>query len=624
MKKLNNKGFAITTVIYGLAILGILLMAMLMSTMSQARTNNNDITRSIEDELNRFSQTETFFMGYLGEDNYPIPQEYIVPEGQSGWYRIELWGTQGGTAGGYGAYTSGIIKLTEGDVLYFYVGKQRANLGGVETDVRIVKGGYDESSSYQTRIMVAAGGGNRTEANGGTLYGYTASMNSNGGEVDASNEANTFGILPADKLQYSNGTLVGFPATYQKSSLGQTTAGGPVDDVKGGHGYYASNDETIGGVSFISGYAGSKAIVHGEVTNQPTYDYVPYTYNEETDEYEYESIDETIRYKFYDGIMLPGVQAGDGKAKIERLVVTTDEVTTLPRRNSKLNNVRYIKDCVEDGAETVFSAIAEVTYNKNPDVAFSKPITAAGNCKTVDLEGNYQLDEIAVWHVNGDGKDFKNHTIEVSANNTDWLTIKGLAPDTVYSETETVTGTHISAYQYDSTQEIPKVGNYYILPVLSENKVISANESAETDSGPIKIDNMNGLKRQIWAIELITDTNINPDLANKEYKITELSRNKALSIYEDENTTNNHISANAIFNTYARNTPQIWKVIPAGNGTYYIRTIENSSNPLAPSGNIFPQTNQGLSENYNNLLIGKNNPSTQRFRLISVDYSSNE
>ena len=59
MKKLNNKGFAITTVIYGLAILGILLMALLMSTLSQARTNNNDITRSIEDELNRFSQTET-------------------------------------------------------------------------------------------------------------------------------------------------------------------------------------------------------------------------------------------------------------------------------------------------------------------------------------------------------------------------------------------------------------------------------------------------------------------------------------------------------------------------------------------------------------------------------------
>ena len=195
MKKLNNKGFAITTVIYGLAILGILLMALLMSTMSQSRSNNNDITRSIEDELNRFSQTETFFMGYLGEDNLPIPQEYIVPEGQSGWYRIELWGTQGGTAGGLGAYTSGIIKLTEGDTLYFYVGKQRENEGGTETDVRIIKGGYNEPSSYQTRIMVAAGGGEKTEANGGTLYGYCPTMNSNGGEVDAESEVKTYGIL---------------------------------------------------------------------------------------------------------------------------------------------------------------------------------------------------------------------------------------------------------------------------------------------------------------------------------------------------------------------------------------------------------------------------------------------
>lgn len=622
MKKLNNKGFAITTVIYGLAILGILLMALLMSTMSQSRSNNNDITRSIEDELNRFSQTETFFMGYLGEDNLPIPQEYIVPEGQSGWYRIELWGTQGGTAGGLGAYTSGIIKLTEGDTLYFYVGKQRENEGGTETDVRIIKGGYNETSSYQTRIMVAAGGGEKTEANGGTLYGYCPTMNSNGGEVDAESEVKTYGILSTEELQYSNGTLVGFPATYEKCSVGQTTVGSPVSVSKGGDGYYASDDDKVGGVSFISGYPGSKAIIKGMVTNQPTYDYIPLTYNEETDEYEYETIDETIRYTFYDGLMLPGVQAGDGKAKIERLVVTTDETTSLPRRNSKLNNVRYIKDCVEGGADTVFSATAEVSYNENPDVAFSKSITAAGNCKTVDLEEVYQLDEIAVWHE--DGKDYQNHTIEVSANNTNWITLKGVATDTVYSETETVTGTHISAYQYDSTQEIPKAGNYYLLPVLSENKVVSANESAETDSGPIKIDYMNGLKRQIWAIELITDTNINPDLANKEYKITELARNKAISIYEDENIPNNRISANAIFNTYTRNTPQIWKIIPAGNGTYYIRSIEDYYNPAMPSGNIFPQTNQGLSENYNTLLIGKDNLNTQRFRLISVDYSSNE
>ena len=41
MRKLNNKGFAISTLIYGLAIMGIMIVAILMATMAQtARTVN--------------------------------------------------------------------------------------------------------------------------------------------------------------------------------------------------------------------------------------------------------------------------------------------------------------------------------------------------------------------------------------------------------------------------------------------------------------------------------------------------------------------------------------------------------------------------------------------------------
>ena len=130
MKKLNNKGFAITTVIYGLAILGILLMSVLMSTLSQTRVNNADLSKSIEDELNRFSQTSSFFEGTIDSDNYPMPQEYVVPSGESGWYKIQLWGAQGGNNGGLGAYTSGVIHLSEGDKLYFYIGKKICLISG--------------------------------------------------------------------------------------------------------------------------------------------------------------------------------------------------------------------------------------------------------------------------------------------------------------------------------------------------------------------------------------------------------------------------------------------------------------------------------------------------------------
>ena len=342
MKKLNNKGFAITTVIYGLAILGILLMSVLMSTLSQTRVNNADLSKSIEDELNRFSQTSSFFESVIDSDNSPMPQEYVVPSGESGWYKIQLWGAQGGNNGGLGAYTSGVIHLTEGDVLYFYIGKKFSNKQGAESDVRLVRGNYYDQASYQSRIMVAAGGGYGEGADGGTLYGYNASMSPQGGEVDCESSVKTYGILANDKLVYSNGTLIGSPKNYVRSTITQNTVGSPVGTSKGGDGYYASSDQNVGGVSFISGYAGSKAIIKGAISDRPSYEFSPLVYNEDTDSYEYSTDDISRRYTFVDGIMLPGVQEGDGKAKIERVMLSTDANLALPRKNTKLDNPKFL------------------------------------------------------------------------------------------------------------------------------------------------------------------------------------------------------------------------------------------------------------------------------------------
>ena len=126
-------------------------------------------------------------------------QEWICPE--TGRYKIELWGAQGGFSyyqldatsgaearGGFGAYTSGDILLTKGDKLYFYVGEkgkhgvyrqrvgaawngggygglnyQGAGGGGGATDVRLVpasttdKTAFNNTNSFISRIMVAAG-----------------------------------------------------------------------------------------------------------------------------------------------------------------------------------------------------------------------------------------------------------------------------------------------------------------------------------------------------------------------------------------------------------------------------------------------------------------------------------
>ena len=123
MRKLNNKGFAVSTVLYGLLIMLTLIVILLMSHMSNNRKNTSTLVKKVEEELNRFSETTANF------DQSNDGQEYIVPYGKAGWYKIELWGASGGgydatTTNGRGAYTSGIIYLEENAHLYFYLGGQ--------------------------------------------------------------------------------------------------------------------------------------------------------------------------------------------------------------------------------------------------------------------------------------------------------------------------------------------------------------------------------------------------------------------------------------------------------------------------------------------------------------------
>ncbi len=621
MKKMNNKGFAISTVIYGLSIMAILIVAVLMAVMSTNRSNSSEMAKSIESDLNRYSKTETNFSYQLaaGGSNIPTAQKYVVPDGADGWYRIELWGCQGGGNGGLGAYTSGVIKLMAGDVLYFYVGKHQDSGGGKETDVRIINGGYTDAHSYSTRIMVAAGGGTGANASGGTLYGYSAAMTSQGGAINVQSGTKDYGLLPTGGGNNTNGTLIGYPNNYALSTVTQTGVRAPTGSSGGGDGYFPSNNSGVGGVSFIAGYAGSKAIVKGTLTNQPYYEYYEQLYNESSESYYYSG--SGTRYRFVDGRMIAGVNIGDGKARIERLVSITEDSQNLIRKNTKLDNVRYIRDCVDGGAATNFSAIQADT---GIDLAVGKTPSASGNCKILDLGGNYKLDEVAVWHpnlhttTNGSGLDVKNHTIEVRGTGS-YVFLKKTGSGTTLSETETVAGFHISAYQYDSTQNLPASGNYYILPVLSETNVLTANETADLDANPIQIVPLSGFKRQKWSIELITDPNVSP--SGNEYKIVELARYKALSIYQDENMVKNSIAANAAFNELSRNEPQIWKITPVGNGTYIISTVVPVFDNASSTGNILPQTNKNVSDDYNNIIIGKNNATTQRFKLIAVDYS---
>ena len=153
-------------------------------------------------------------------------QTFSVPA--TGNYKIEAWGAQGGNAGntasGKGGYTSGNIELTKGEKLYIYVGgagsSTRASVsehidggyngggstegqsccgrtygsGGGSTDIRLVNGDWNDSTSLASRIMVAGGGGGSFNGSGGGyaggLKGFNGTTNNGWGPGTGATQTN--------------------------------------------------------------------------------------------------------------------------------------------------------------------------------------------------------------------------------------------------------------------------------------------------------------------------------------------------------------------------------------------------------------------------------------------------
>ena len=157
-------------------------------------------------------------------------------------YKVQLWGASGNSYGneqginsGKGAYTDGIIHLTKGTTLYVYTGKNATDgtawyeasfggggaggglaraqsnsarihygaSGGGASDVRLVNGTYDNISSLNSRIMVAAGGGGslyRTES-GAYVSGCAGTGGSGGGLVGYQGQIASIGLSSNNSVQ---------------------------------------------------------------------------------------------------------------------------------------------------------------------------------------------------------------------------------------------------------------------------------------------------------------------------------------------------------------------------------------------------------------------------------------
>ena len=319
--KLNNKGFAITGILYTLFILFLLLLIAILATLRTRRTMLERSTMTIEtsyqgndsdsdNQVKRinngasptapvtgkyiFNISHNFFKGEVQTFDYKGEVQTFTAS-NPGYYKVELWGAQGGgDDGGKGGYTSGYIKLDENETLYVYVGGEGEDEekisnkggwnggghsgnytgnysfgGGGATDIRLVKATSEENpsdltiwnteESLRSRIMVAGGGGGSFINTGTTVYTSNPGVGGNltGGTGTGSYNATDSG----GGTQTSAGSAVtdkqGLFGSGVQSEIGGYGGGG-------GGGYWGGSTghgkPGGGGSSYISGYTGSVAV----------------------------------------------------------------------------------------------------------------------------------------------------------------------------------------------------------------------------------------------------------------------------------------------------------------------------------------------------------------------------
>lgn len=203
-------------------------------------------------------------------------QMFTAP--QTGNYKIELWGAQGGTInasypGGKGAYTTGELSLVKGDKIYIYVGGQPSDNnggyngggsadvgfagGGGSTDVRLTSGNWKDTTSLRSRIMVAAAG------SGGYYYTKYPYAGSPGGTINGISKAATSTCQPLGGTQTAGGTCDDHSVVSGGFGFGGNGDTGGGSGYYGGAGRYSTTiSGAVGGSgsSFISGHSGCNAI----------------------------------------------------------------------------------------------------------------------------------------------------------------------------------------------------------------------------------------------------------------------------------------------------------------------------------------------------------------------------
>lgn len=256
---------------------------------------------NVENNLKIQAVQEEYNYSYIGSE-----QTFTAPE--TGIYKVELWGAQGGGyMGGLGGYTSGLIELQKSTSLYLHVGEHKGHQvvgaayngggkslteqssstynrygsGGGATDIRTTSGAWNNATGLKSRIMVAGAGG------GGYYYSSSNCISGGaGGGLTAYDGGRSY-YSATDLLIVATGgnQTTGGSGGIGTNSNGSSGGFGYGGDAKnstclsgGGSGYYGGGSSGVnnnvagsgaGGSSFISGHNGCNAInSSGTHTNQ--------------------------------------------------------------------------------------------------------------------------------------------------------------------------------------------------------------------------------------------------------------------------------------------------------------------------------------------------------------------
>ena len=206
-------------------------------------------------------------------------QTFTVPT--TGTYKLEAWGGQGGgTIGGYGAYSTGVVNLTVGDILYLNIGGQAINAtggyngggtantndygGGGATHIATVSGLLSTLSSKTSNILIVAGGGGGQGKSG--AGGSGGGINGVKGFKGTSDKGGGGGTQTAGGSCYEsswcNKGSFGIGGDYKQGNNGGA----------GGGGYYGGGSSTNGG-DYGGGGGGSGYIGNSLLTDKYMYCY---------------------------------------------------------------------------------------------------------------------------------------------------------------------------------------------------------------------------------------------------------------------------------------------------------------------------------------------------------------